>query len=55
MAPGKDPYYLELAAFVSALQNNAPPPVTLGDSREAARIALAALESIETGRVVTLL
>ncbi|MEO7719776.1 MAG: Gfo/Idh/MocA family oxidoreductase [Capsulimonas sp.] len=54
MAPTEDPYYQELAAFVHALQNNLPPPVTLQDAREATRIALAALESIETGKSVTL-
>ena len=54
MAPDEDPYYLEIAAFVSALEKGETPPVTLDDAREATRIALAALESIETGRVVTL-
>ena len=54
MAAGEDPYYLEIAAFVSALENNQPPPVTLSDAREATRISLAALESIETGKVVLL-
>ena len=54
MAAGEDPYYLEIAAFVQALQKNETPPVTLQDAREATRIALAALESIETGRPVTL-
>ena len=54
MAPSEDPYRLELAAFVSALENNETPPVTLQDAREATRIALAALESIETGNVVPL-
>ena len=54
MAEGEDPYYLEIAAFVAALEKGEPPPVTLQDAREATRIALAALESIETGKVVTL-
>ena len=54
MAPQEDPYYLELAAFVSALEKNKPPPVTLYDGREATQIGLAALESIETGKVVLL-
>jgi UDP-N-acetylglucosamine 3-dehydrogenase len=54
MAGGEDPYYLEIAAFVEALQRGEPPPVTLSDAREATRISLAALESIETGKVVTL-
>jgi UDP-N-acetylglucosamine 3-dehydrogenase len=53
-APTDDPYYKELAAFVSALQANGPMPVTIYEAREAVRIGLAALESIETGKVVTL-
>ena len=54
MAPADDPYYKELAAFVSALQNNSPMPVTVHEAREAVRIGLAALESMETGKAVTL-
>jgi len=54
MAANEDPYYQEIAAFVHALQNNRPTPVTLQDAREATRIALGALESIETERPVTL-
>lgn len=54
LAEGEDPYYLEIAAFVSALQNNTAPPVTLQDGREAVRIGLAALESIETGKAIKL-
>ncbi len=54
LMPGEDPYYSEIAAFVSALDDNRPPPVTLLDGREATRIGLAALESIETGKVIHL-
>jgi UDP-N-acetylglucosamine 3-dehydrogenase len=54
MTPAEDPYFMELAAFVAALKAGVPPPVSVHDAREAARIALAALESIETGKVVTL-
>jgi len=54
LAAGDNPYFLELSAFVEALQEGVPPPVTVYDAREAARIALAALESIETGKAVTL-
>lgn len=54
LAPQEDPYYLEIAAFVAALDTNSPPPVTLHDGREAVRIGLAALESIETGKPVIL-
>ncbi|BDI29014.1 dehydrogenase [Capsulimonas corticalis] len=49
-----DPYYKELNAFVQALRAGVTPPVTVYDALEAARIALAALESIETGKAVTL-
>ena len=54
LAPLEDPYYLEIAAFVAALESGQPPPVTLQDGREATRIGLAALESIKTGKVVNL-
>ena len=54
MASLDDPYYLEIAAFVAALQANAPVPVSVYEGREAVRIGLAALESMETGKVVTL-
>lgn len=53
-AASDDPYYKELAAFVAALKSNGPMPVTVYEAREAVRIGLAALESIETGKVVTL-
>jgi len=54
LAAEENPYFLELKAFVGALDEGVPMPVTVYDAREAARIALAALESIETGKVVTL-
>lgn len=54
LAPDDDPYYLELRAFVDALNQKAPPPVTVQDARHAVRIALAALESIDTGKAVTI-
>ncbi|HEX5322945.1 MAG TPA: Gfo/Idh/MocA family oxidoreductase [Capsulimonadaceae bacterium] len=54
MAEGEDPYFLEIQAFLNALRAGMPPPVTVHDAREATRIALAALESIETGKVVNL-
>lgn len=54
LTPEDDPYFLELRAFVDALNRKAPPPVTVYDARHAVRIALAALESIETGKAVTL-
>lgn len=54
LAPQDDPYFLELAAFVQSLRDGAPPPVTVHDAREAARIAFAALDSMATGKAVTL-
>jgi len=54
LAAEESPYFLELRAFVHALQTGEAPPVTVYDAREAARIALAALESMETGKAVTL-
>ena len=54
MNPTDDPYYQELQAFVGALAGGTAPPVTVHDAREATRIALAVLESVETGKVVTL-
>lgn len=54
MAVGEDPYYQEIAAFVSALERNQTPPVTFQDARNATEIALAALQSIDTGKVVQL-
>jgi UDP-N-acetylglucosamine 3-dehydrogenase len=50
-----DPFYCELHAFIEALSAGVPPPVTVQDAREAVRIALAALESIQTGKPVTLI
>ena len=54
LAPTDDPYYLELQAFVQALTRGTAPPVTVEEGREATRIGLAALESMETGKVVAL-
>lgn len=52
MAEGEDPYFQEIQAFVDSLRAGTPPPITIHDAREATRIALAALESIETGKAV---
>ena len=54
LAAEENPYFMEFRAFVHALQTGEAPPVTVYDAREAARIALAALESMETGKAVTL-
>lgn len=52
--PLEDPYYLEQRAFLDSLKNKTSPPITVRDAREAVRISLAVLESIQTGKVVTL-
>lgn len=54
LAAQDDPYYAELRAFTDALQAGSPMPVTVYDAREAVRIALAALDSLHTGKPVTL-
>ncbi|UUZ86204.1 Gfo/Idh/MocA family oxidoreductase [Paenibacillus sp. P26] len=47
-------YYLELEHFLSCLEKGSNPIVTAQDAYEAMRIALAALESIKTGKPVEL-
>jgi predicted dehydrogenase len=49
-----DPYYLELRHFVDVILGKAEPRVTPQDALAALRVALAALESVETGRAVEL-
>jgi predicted dehydrogenase len=51
---GNNPYQLELAHFIDCLERGATPSILPQDGKEAVRIALAALESIETGQPVTL-
>jgi predicted dehydrogenase len=50
----EDPYYLELRHFVDVILGQAEPRVTPDDALAALRVALAALESVETGRAVEL-
>lgn len=50
--PPPDALASELAAFVQALQKGTAPPVTLQESWEAARIAGAVRESLDSGKVV---
>jgi len=52
LAPTDDPYYLELRAFLDAVGQRRVPPVTAYDGVAALSIALAALESATTDRVV---
>lgn len=48
----RDPYRRELEAFVECVRSGAEPPITASDGLAALRIALAALESTESGRRV---
>jgi UDP-N-acetylglucosamine 3-dehydrogenase len=54
MAAYDDPYYLELREFADSILEKRQPSVTPQDARAAVQLALAALESIETGQVITL-
>lgn len=49
-----NPYQAELQHFLDCLEQGVTPSITPEDGTEAVRIALAALESIETGKPVTL-
>jgi len=51
---GMNPYEAELQHFLDSLEMGVPPSISPRDGMEAVRIALAALESIETGKPVTL-
>ena len=50
----KDPYYLELRHFIECAETGATPMVTLEDGMKAVEVSMAALESIRTGKAVTL-
>jgi predicted dehydrogenase len=54
LAPQDDPYYLELAHFVTCLENGSESTVTAEDGLEAVKLALAAIESVRTGEPVYL-
>jgi myo-inositol 2-dehydrogenase/D-chiro-inositol 1-dehydrogenase len=45
-------YRIELDAFIEAVADGKPMPVTASDGRQALRLADAALESATTGRAV---
>ena len=49
-----DPYFLELAHFVACLETGTAPLISPQDGRAAVQIALAAIESAETGKAITL-
>lgn len=52
MGPLEDPYYLEIDAFLSAVRNGTPPPISGRDGLAAVAISEAAIESAHTDRVV---
>lgn len=52
--PAESPYYVELAEFLAALAGGPTPRVSAADGAAAVRIGNAALESIRTGRPVSL-
>lgn len=52
LAATDDPYFRELAAFLTAVKNGTPPPVTGRDGLAALALSLAALESARSGRVI---
>jgi len=50
----ENPYFLELKHFLTCIERDENPIVSAEDAYKAMEIALAALESIETGKAVTL-
>ncbi len=48
----KSPYQTEEELFIAAVENDHEPPITARDGREAVRLALAVLESAQTGHVI---
>lgn len=54
VAVGKSPYRAELEHFVRCLETGEEPVVDGRDAREALRVSLAAIESVKTGKPVTL-
>ncbi len=50
----KDPYYAELEHFIECIAGNVQPIVSVHDAIMALEISLAALESAQTGRVISM-
>ncbi len=48
----KSPYLMEDELFIEALQTGGPPPVSVSEALEAVKVALAGLQSAQTGEVV---
>jgi myo-inositol 2-dehydrogenase / D-chiro-inositol 1-dehydrogenase len=51
---GENSFAAEIASFVECIQNDLPSPIPGNEAREALRICLAALDSLESGRCVEL-
>lgn len=51
---GEDSFAAQIADFVRCVEDNTPPPIPGEEALEALRVALAAVESLETGRAVEL-
>ncbi len=51
-SPSRSPYLIEAEAFIDAVTNATPPPVTVEDAFAALELALAACRSAETGEIV---
>jgi len=49
---GEDSFVTQTAEFIRCLDDDLPPPISGDDGLAALRMALAALESLETGRVI---
>lgn len=54
LLPTDDPYYQQIKAFYDAYKSGTAPPVSLEEGAAAVRLAVAALESAQTGRIVSL-
>ena len=52
--PTSSPYFMEIAEFLEAVEKDTEPPIPTEAALEALRVALAARESIETGKAVML-
>jgi predicted dehydrogenase len=50
--PEDDPYHGQLSAFLESARTGSPPPVTADEGSAAVRLALAAIESAQTGMTV---
>lgn len=50
LAPGDDPYFRQIAAFAAAIRENAALIVTPGEARAAVAVAVAARQSMQTGK-----